>query len=475
MSRRDCGPELNRLIIHVGETGDLVALLNLITSRWSQMNLVNYSTCLHRMAKMPVEIREQHGETTQRCIALLLQGINTVVVTKGRLAESRCQTLCNIVWSMSTLGVVDMTVIRSILQVCERDFHCFKAFELLSLLGPLSRLSVQDPQVREAILPIFQRSVEPLRQCCKKLTFHRAAVAAWSYAAVMPEAPLFEGLAHRVSVLMQETAVSPEQLAHVIWGFRTAKAATDQLLATVALKVVQMAPEIQPRELNQLVGDLATDAGAARVLQHGLANHAAAGRLSAGLLCNVLLTMSGTSHEAVQASISVMLPAFLVVLEQVPAQELVHVLLSVAVSFGGSAARNRAVVHLFARAAQTLRVHVAGLSDSALVHTAAAYIASTLEDQELLSAVVTEALHRGSRMAPQERIRLTGYFAGSRNVGCGLHEASLPSYQAPPSARLDVKTEPTTTYSGESDQTRSDGAEEATYFQGGIVVAHYSF
>ncbi|CAJ1337442.1 unnamed protein product [Effrenium voratum] len=133
-------PWINSQIIQASESKDVGHLMNVIMQHLPQMNLVNLSTAIHRVAKIAGTDPWQQGQLRRNAnLEALLNSVCTAL-NVVEATEVQPQSVSNVVWSLATLRIVHRPLLQVISLVCVSNMAQFKSFELSTTLWALAKL-----------------------------------------------------------------------------------------------------------------------------------------------------------------------------------------------------------------------------------------------------------------------------------------------------------------------------------------------
>lgn len=257
-AKRRTFPLINSQIIAVADTGDLELFMSTIEAYLPQMNLVNLSTALHRLAKLtstdPEAMRLLHAHATLAGLTEAVRGALDRAGTGG--APPQCQALSNITWSLATVQVVDEALLRRAADLAGSHLLDFKPFELSSLLWAFAKLAEVDGVTHDCSAQLFQLAGAHVMERLDLFTFRCLVMLAWAFAAAgYYDLVLFRGLAAHM-LPMVHTA-SCHELATVAWSFGRAGSRQDKLFSELAQKALPRLADFKAQELVDMLSSFA--------------------------------------------------------------------------------------------------------------------------------------------------------------------------------------------------------------------------
>jgi len=336
-AKRATFPLINSHIIAVADTGNLNLLVSTIEVYVSQMNLVNISTALHRLAKLTAAGGTEQALLRQHPVlsALLQSAAATLARAEIGGATPHCQALSNITWSMATIQYVDMPLLEMVAALACKHVSGFKPFELSSTLWAFAKLGSTEPAACDCALPLFEVAAEVLLDHADDFTFRCLVMAAWAFAtARQHDIKLFRGIAQKM-VPMVHTA-NCQELANTAWAFSTAGVQQDRLFAELARKAVHKLGEFKAQELSNMLWSFAANGFFHEEFVESAALAVQFLDLNALQLANIMwaLTRSRARHRTTHATVLALLPRCTRLLGTFKPQELSCVALAAAKCFG---------------------------------------------------------------------------------------------------------------------------------------------
>lgn len=305
-------------------------LVKTINMYMPQMNIVNISTALHRLAKLNIS-----GFEAQLRVQEVLPGLLVAVRELLRRSQPKCQALSNITWALATMQVPDICVIqmvavRSHIQVAE-----FKHFELSTILWAFAKLGTIDPVAAECSAPFFMAATEFIIRQANQFTFRGLVMTAWAFATARHHEPrVFHSIA--MQMMPNISTANCQELANTAWSFSVAGINNDQFFQALAREAIPRLPEFKPLELSSILWSFASIG----FLDEDFFDRAALAaqnlRLEAQQLANILWALSRMRprHATTLNALLALLPSCTLLIMTFKPQELQQVALAAAKCFG---------------------------------------------------------------------------------------------------------------------------------------------
>lgn len=329
-TRRVTFPWINSQIIAAAETQDLNYLVKTINMYMSQMNIVNISTALHRLAKLPI-----HGLEAQLRVQEVLPGLLAAVRELLRRSQPKCQALSNITWALATMQVPDICVIqmvavRSHIQVAE-----FKHFELSTILWAFAKLGAIDSVAAECSAPFFLAAAEFIVRRADQFTFRGLVMTAWAFATARHhDARVFHSIA--TQMMPNVCTANCQELANTAWSFSVAGINNDQFFQALSREAIPRVAEFKPLELSSILWSFASIGFLDEEFFDRAAVAAQNLQLEAQQLANILWALSRMRprHATTSTALLALLPTCTRLVMTFKPQELQQVALAAAKCFG---------------------------------------------------------------------------------------------------------------------------------------------
>jgi len=336
--KRSSYPWINTQIIAASETGSLQHLLTTVATHLPQMNLVNLSTAIHRLAKLTAnDPREQAQLQQHPTMAELLQAITTAFARLDAV-EVQPQSLSNVAWSLAAMRLLDRSLIQVVTQLAVANITCFKPFELSTMLWALAKLGSMPHAKSWSTKPVFHAAAAHIMKQMQHFGFRCLATTAWAFAtAKQRHARLFRSIAAQMVPMVH--VANCQEMANTAWAFGTADFHDDQLFTELAEKALLRLDEFKPQELSNMLWGFATNSFFHEAFYASASVMAQHMDLQAQHLANILWAFAcvRSKHPVTQATALALLPHCTRQLDTFKPQEVSSTALAVAKSFGHDA------------------------------------------------------------------------------------------------------------------------------------------
>mmetsp|Transcript_119972 Transcript_119972/g.344858 ORF Transcript_119972/g.344858 Transcript_119972/m.344858 type:complete len:813 (-) Transcript_119972:136-2574(-) len=290
---------LNRQITAAADTGDMEWLLQVIESNLPDMNLINFSTAVHRTAKLALGCspakREQYmthpsmmslKRAVLDCVTSSISPDGTWLRTRrpeDQASEMRCLSI--ICWSCATIRIREESLFQRAAAASKHRLHEMKPFELSNMLWSFAKLSLGDPAFFNALAPhlLKRREGEFSSQCLSTIVWafgtvkaHNHAIftsfarelaaaaptmatqgianTAWAFARVRrQEGPLFRALAEVACKEHVAATFKPQELSNTVWAFATVGLQHPQLFSCLADVSINRRWELPPQNIANML------------------------------------------------------------------------------------------------------------------------------------------------------------------------------------------------------------------------------
>jgi len=256
--RRASCPWINSQIIAASEQG-VQQLLATTTAHLGQMNLVNLSTAIHRLAKVTAGNSGAQAELRRHPVLRELQAAILLALEALEPSAVQPQSLSNIVWSLATLRLNSAPLLQAATTLAVTSIADFKPFEMSTTLWALAKLgSVDDSTTGKQSRTLFYAAANHMTNNLHQFGFRCLATVVWSFATARQRNPrLFRGIAMKMIPMVH--AANCQEIANTAWAFGTAGFHDDQLFFALAERALLHLPEFKPQELSNLLWGLATN------------------------------------------------------------------------------------------------------------------------------------------------------------------------------------------------------------------------
>lgn len=433
-AKRATFPFINSQIIAVADTGDLALTVSTIEAYVPEMNLVNISTALHRLAKLTANDQQAQLRLRQHPVLTALLAAARQLLDRARAggASPHCQALSNITWALATIQFADVPLLEAVAELSHGRVADFKPFELSATLWAFAKLDAVDPAACHCAADLFWAAAEYIPNHADVFTFRCLVMTAWAFAtAKQHDGRLFRGIAARMLPMVQ--TANCQELANAAWAFSTAGVRHERLLSELARKALQQLGDFKPQELSNMLWGFAASGffhedffvSAARAAQYL--------ELQAQQMANVLWALSRLRprHRAVQAALLALLPRCNWMLESLKPQELASVALAAAKCFGrpgggdhgqestGSAALPPQVNDFFLAALPRILPRLQSFSGQSLANIVWSLLAVQVGcETDVLPKIACEAVKRAAELEPSALLLLLRNLPAVRNEVC---------------------------------------------------------
>jgi len=250
-------PWINSQIIQASENKDVGHLMNVIMQHLPQMNLVNLSTAIHRVAKIVgsdlwLQNQVRQNSSLETLLNSVCTALNVVEAT-----EVQPQSVSNVVWSLATLRIVHRPLLQVISLVCVSNMAQFKSFELSTTLWALAKLgSLEDSAPVDKA--VFYAAATHIHNNVNDFGFRCLATTAWAFAtAKQRHARLFRSMA--AAMLPAAAGANCQEMANTAWAFGTADFHDDALFQELAEQAIHRLEEFKPQEISNMLWGFATN------------------------------------------------------------------------------------------------------------------------------------------------------------------------------------------------------------------------
>lgn len=333
-------PWINGQIIAAAETGDLHRLLTTIEAHVHQMNLVNLSTALHRLAKLAsaAGVKPTSRSLWEQTLPSLLDAVRKALIKcEANGSVPKCQAITNITWALATTQAVDVPLLRMLLEYARNQLDDFKGFELCQLLWASAKLGTMSQAVCGGVAALFNPAAQWIVAHMDELSCRGLVMAAWAFAtAKQHDASLFHAIASRLAPAVD--AANCQELANTAWSFSTAGVYEERLFAKIADVSIPRVHDFKPQELSSIAWSFASIGCMNDEFYETVGFAATQTKLQEQQLANILwaLTKMRPRHESTKEVILSLLPQCSRLVESFKTQELATVALAVSKCFGAN-------------------------------------------------------------------------------------------------------------------------------------------
>eukprot|EP00929_Paragymnodinium_shiwhaense_P120497 TRINITY_DN9245_c0_g1_i1.p1 TRINITY_DN9245_c0_g1~~TRINITY_DN9245_c0_g1_i1.p1 ORF type:complete len:990 (-),score=198.10 TRINITY_DN9245_c0_g1_i1:228-3197(-) len=327
-------PWINSQIISASETGDTGHLLATIEPLILQMNLVNLSTALHRLAKVSANDHTYNPDQLRRSPVIqdLLRAINDAF-ERLEAKEAHSQSLSNVAWSLATLRIADRSLVQAVSSLAVANISSFKPFELSTTLWSLTKLGNSD-NMAWCTKPVFQAAASHIMKNVEMFGFRCLATTVWAFAtAKQRHARLFRCIANQM--MPMAGSANCQEMANTVWAFGTADFHNDQLFTELAKHALHKLEHFKPQELSNMLWGFATNNFFHEGFFYAAADLARRLDLQSQHLANILWAFARLRprHPLTQETVLALMPACTQQLASFKPQEVSSTALAVAKAF----------------------------------------------------------------------------------------------------------------------------------------------
>jgi len=406
-------------------------LFSVILTHLPQMNLVNLSTAVHRLAKLTANDSIAQADLRRHPALEELLRATSLAFSHLDPNEAQPQSLSNVAWSLATLRLANRQLIQVISGLAVAKIAWFKPFELSTMLWAFAKLGTIEPATWCA-KPVFQAAAAHIMKQVQHFGFRCLATTAWAFAtARQRHARLFRSIA--TQMLSMVHAANCQEMANTAWAFGTADFHDNQLFTELAEKALMRLDSFKPQELSNMLWGFATNGFFHEGFFTSSSLVAQRMDLQAQHLANILWAFARVRprHPVTQAATLALLPLCVRQLETFKPQEVSSTALAVAKAFGAGDDLERGAAPLLQRAALPalppqvqeffgsvtpwvlIRLHE--FSAQSLANTVSAYaIVHVAGSEAVFASVAQEVSARYDSLEPTAMIHLLKAFAAAK-------------------------------------------------------------
>ncbi|CAE7373425.1 unnamed protein product [Symbiodinium sp. CCMP2456] len=310
--------------------------MSVIMQHLPQMNLVNLSTAIHRVAKIAGSDPWQQAQLRKNpSLNTLLNSVCTAL-NVVEATEVQPQSVSNVVWSLATLRIVHRPLLQVISLVCISNMAQFKSFELSTTLWALAKLgSMEDAAPVDKA--VFYAAATHIHNNVKEFGFRCLATTAWAFATSRQRhARLFRSMA--AAMLPAAAGANCQEMANTAWAFGTADFHDDALFNELAEQALHRLEEFKPQEISNMLWGFATNSFFHEAFYARAAVVAQRMELQSQHLANILWAFARVrpKHALTQQTVLSLLPLCTKQLQSFKPQEVSSTLLASAKAVGNS-------------------------------------------------------------------------------------------------------------------------------------------
>jgi len=398
-----------------------------IMAHLPQMNLVNLSTAIHRLAKLAAnDIHSQADLRQNPAFEELLQAVSHALSSVDP-QEAQPQSLSNVAWSLATVRSVHQPLLQVVAGLAVTNISAFKPFELSTILWAFAKLSTVDGSLM-CLKPVFQAAAAHIMKQIAEFGFRCLATTAWAFAtARQRHARLFRSIAAQMVPMVH--AANCQEMANTAWAFGTADFHDEQLFTELAEKALSQLQEFKPQELSNMLWGFATNGFFHEAFFSNASRAAQQMNLQSQHLANIVWAFVRVrpQHPVTHATILSMLPVCTRQLDTFKPQEVSSTALAVAKAFspGDELERNSVpplahpdimlhpqILDFFVAAMSWMLPRLHEFSAQSLANTVSAFTMMRIGgDQALYSSVGQEVLRRFDTFEPTALLHLLKGFS----------------------------------------------------------------
>lgn len=425
--KRSSFPWINSQIISASETGGIPHLMAVIMAHLPQMNLVNLSTAIHRLAKLAAnDIHSQADLRQNPAFEELLQAVSHALSSVDP-PDAQPQSLSNVAWSLATVRSVHQPLLQVVAGLAVTNISAFKPFELSTILWAFAKLSTVDGSLM-CLKPVFQAAAVHIMKQIAEFGFRCLATTAWAFAtARQRHARLFRSIAAQMVPMVH--AANCQEMANTAWAFGTADFHDEQLFAELAEKGLSQLQEFKPQELSNMLWGFATNGFFHEAFFSNASRAAQQMNLQSQHLANIVwaFVRLRPQHPVTHATILSMLPVCTRQLETFKPQEVSSTALAVAKAFSPGDELERSsvpplphpeimmhpqILDFFVAAMSWMLPRLHEFSAQSLANTVSAFTMMRIGgEQALYSSVGQEVLRRFDTFEPTALLHLLKGFS----------------------------------------------------------------
>lgn len=333
-AKRAAFPFINSQIIAVADRGNLDTLVSTVEHFLPEMNLVNMSTAMHRLAKLTANnLRLQNSLARNPVMQGLVESARLALSkSESGVAPPQCQALSNITWSMATVQVVDMELLNIIVRLSCTHLGSFKPFELSALLWAFAKLDSVDPAACSCAEQLFIMAAEHIPTDVDKFSLRCLVMTVWAFATARQyHERLFRGVA--TPLLHMLYSAQCQDLANAAWAYGTAGVRDDKLCAAISVQALRQLRDFKAQELSSTMWALAVLGCYRGEFLHASAGAVQAMDLPAPQLAHAVCALATDIHGAGAAAMLSLMPRCTIAIDTFEPQELANVAAAIAKHF----------------------------------------------------------------------------------------------------------------------------------------------
>jgi len=250
---------LNAKICQVSDKGTIGDLLGLVSVHLVEMNCVNLTTLLHRVARMAkktqsISVVAEHTnfklirariesellEQTRQQLNIPPQSV--VFNAPGAKTDSLPRCWATIAWCYATLQVCDVKAYECIAHLATAHLTGFKTFELANLLWGFAKVGLPAPR-------LFEEAAKHIPSMSMLFSPVSISTIVWAYVTLLsrPPAALLKRLASTFLERIEDA--ESQEIANMCWSLATAKMAKPHVFQMLGHAAVQKLRSFNVQEL----------------------------------------------------------------------------------------------------------------------------------------------------------------------------------------------------------------------------------
>lgn len=412
---------INAQIISSSEPGSNIDnLVGTIADNLPQMNLVNLTTAIHRLAKFVAH--DLKAQTYLKQIPVLSDVLAAIgnVLASSNTKDIQPQSLSNILWALASIRHVDNQVISLACHHILPNIYSFKLFELSTMLWAVAKLGTVDPSMQHdnrTLKQIYDEAAKYITENVESMEFRCLSMVAWAYAtAKQLNNGLFAAIAAQMTLGAKDA--TSQEMANTIWAFGTLNISDEALFHALAEQAIKMLSQFKAQELSNTLWGFASVSFFHEQFYEKAADATCGKELSAQHLANILWAYSRVRAKdpLTQRTILSVLPLCCRQIHAFKAQELSSVALSVAKAFSNKETDQPQpfppeVIDFFLCIPKVVPGNLASFSTQSLTNMASAFsMVDACHSEGIFNLFGQEAMHRAADMEPAELLRIFPIF-----------------------------------------------------------------
>lgn len=417
-----------QIIANSQENCSVDSLALTISNHLHNMNLVNLTTSIHRLAKMVAHDAKAQALLKQsQILPKLLPPIAKMLSTTDS-SSIQSQSLCNIVWSLASIRIADTQIISLVCKHTIPNINNFKPFELTLLLWALAKLSSMECSLSHGEVQmsiIFEHASKYIIQRARSMQCRCLSMVVWAYATARQfDTELFAAVAKEI---VHGPTPTCQEMANTIWAYGTQGIMNHDLFVAFASKGVKNIADFKAQELSNMLWGFASSGFFHDMFFQCAAFAALSKELSTQHLANILwaFTRVRPRYPLTQRIVLSFLPLCHQQLCKFKAQEVSSVALTVAKAFSHSELIPSEVLSFFA-AVSKARYNVADFSTQSLTNMSSAFAMMKIYEDPILLQLGNETVARAPFMEPPDLFRVFQVYLSAQGASTGCaHIAGL--------------------------------------------------